>query len=162
MLLWTQLRPGRKRILIIRSEWSIKSLLNLESNQQFINILLKARSGSDESPAGAPGEDGPPPGADGPDGPPPGMTPEIMEKMSCNMVIYQILAKDNAKEYPLQDDDKPISKYSSTDGACTYDATVKSCSQSDCSESTMEQTMPNCDCSDPKKYNFHDKGRFKI
>jgi len=113
----------------------------------------KARSGSDPSQSGStdqgPGDDGPP--------------AEVMAKMNCNMVIYQILAKDNAKEYPLDGGDKPISKYSSKDGACTYDATMKRCSQSGsgpetCTESTEEITLSKCDCSDPKKYNFYDKG----
>ena len=96
------------------------------------------------------------------------MTPEIEAKMTCNMIIYKILAKDDSKEYPLMDEDKPISKYSSKDGACTYDAVVgQSCSQSGdgpetCEDYTQEQTIPKCDCSDPKKYNFADEGRFKI
>ena len=92
------------------------------------------------------------------------MTEEIQAKMTCNMIIYKILAKDDSKEYPLMDEDKPISKYSSKDGACTYDAIVgESCSGPDtCKDITQEDTTPKCDCSDPKKYNFADKGRFKI
>ena len=82
------------------------------------------------------------------------MTPEIEAKMDCHMIIYKILAKDNSKEYPLMDDDKPINKYSTKDGACTYDAIHIDCSQSGngpetCKDFTDENIIPKCDCSDP-------------
>ena len=87
--------------------------------------------------------------------------------MQCNVVIYSILAKDNPKEYPLPKEAKPISTYTFTNGACTYDAITQYCTQSgddpeQCTESVESETVENCDCSDPKKYNFQDKGRFKI
>ena len=88
-------------------------------------------------------------------------------KMGCGVVIYSILAKDNPKEYPLPKEDQPISTYTFTDGDCTYDETKQNCTQSGdgsekCTESTVSEIAENCDCSDPKKYNFQDKGRFKI
>ena len=75
---------------------------------------------------------------------------ELPPKMLCNKVVYYILANDNPEEYPLMDDDKPTSTFSSKDGACTF------------TEDGMSVTVNDCDCSDPKKYNFYDKGRFKI
>ena len=93
---------------------------------------------------------------------------EAVAKMQCGGVIYAILAIDNPEEYPLEEEDKPISiTYTFTDGACTFDATGQNCTQSgdgpeQCTESTMSETIKNCDCSDPKKYDFQDKGRFKI
>ena len=99
--------------------------------------------GSSYSPSGS---KGPQPDSDGPepdsDGPPP--------RMQCNKVIYYILANDNPEEYPLLVGDKPTSTFSSKDGACTF------------TEDGMSVTVNDCDCSDPKKYNFYDKGRFKI
>ena len=86
--------------------------------------------------------------------------------MECGGVIYSILAKDNPKEYPLPKEDQ-ISTYTFTNGTCTFDAITQNCTQSgdgpeQCTESTESETVKNCDCSDPKKYNFRDKGRFKI
>ena len=115
---------------------SIKSKLILESSLQFINILIKARAG-------------------------------IAQDMACREAIYQILANDNPEEYPLDEDKNPISTYSFIDGDCTFNDTV--CSdpfeKPPCEESPERiQTMrfEDCDCSDPKKYNFEDQGRFKI
>ena len=87
--------------------------------------------------------------------------------MLCGFAIYSILAKDNPTKYPLSKKDQPISTYNFTDGDCTYDETRKNCTQSGdgpekCTESTVTETAKNCDCSDPKKYNFQDKGRVKI
>ena len=100
-------------------------------------------------------------------GPPPGLD---MAKMMCNNIIYSILANDDPKEYPLAEDGpmaNPISTYSSNDGACTFDATMEVCQSSGgagetCTKSKVSMTQANCDCSDPEKYNFEDKGRFKI
>ena len=93
---------------------------------------------------------------------------EAMARGQCGSVIYVILANDNPEVYPLEEEDKPISMtYNSTDGACSYHATMLNCTQSgdgpeQCKESTVSETVENCDCSDPKKYNFQNKGRFKI
>ena len=76
-----------------------------------------------------------------------------MAKSMCNNVIYLILANDDPKEYPLAQDGpmaNPISTYSSNGGACTI------------TEDGSSMTLHNCDCSDPKNYNFYDQGRFKI
>ena len=98
-------------------------------------------------------------------------TAEVMSKMICNNVIYAILANDDPYEYPLAQDGplaKPISKYSSiVSGYCTFDYTVKMCSQygsgpERCTESKESMTQAKCDCSDPENYNFADKGRIKI
>ena len=73
--------------------------------------------------------------------------------MMCNNIIYSILANDDPNAYPLAEDGpmaNPISTYSSSGGACTI------------TEDGSEMTISNCDCSDPKNYNFADKGRFKI
>ena len=80
----------------------------------------------------------------------------------CDELIYQILASDEPKEYPLSGTAllNPISTYSSKNGVCTtrrrlydYDLT---------GYRPISESTPNCDCSDPKNYNFADKGRFKI
>ena len=98
-------------------------------------------------------------------------TAEVMSKRICNNIIYAILANDDPYEYPLAQDGpfpKPISKYSSiVSGYCTFDYTVKMCSESysgleTCTESTESMTQAKCDCSDPENYNFADKGRIKI
>ena len=86
--------------------------------------------------------------------------------MQCNVVIYSILAKDNPKEYPLPKEAKPTSTYT-FNGTCIFDAITQNCTQSgdgqeQCTESTESEIAENCDCSDPKKYNFQDKGRVKI
>ena len=93
---------------------------------------------------------------------------EAIAKWQCGSVIYGILANDNPEEYPLEEEDKPISMtYTFKDGACSYDATMLNCTQlgdgpKQCKESKDSVTVENCDCSDPKKYNFQNKGRFKI
>ena len=100
-------------------------------------------------------------------------TAEVMSKRICNNVIYAILANDDPNEYPLAQDKRiplsiPISKYSSiVSGYCTFDYTVKMCSESGsgperCTESKLLMTQAKCDCSDPENYNFADKGRVKI
>ena len=75
-----------------------------------------------------------------------------MAKMFCHQIIYQILANDDPKEYPLGQDSGPIGPedYSSEDDTCTLTGDGSS------------MTVQMCDCSDPKNYNFEDKGRFKI
>ena len=86
-------------------------------------------------------------------------TAETLAKMKCNEVIYQILAIDDPKEYPLSGVAllNPISTYSSKYGACTTTIVTDLTGYRPYSIST-----PNCDCSDPKNYNFADKGRFKM
>ena len=112
-------------------------------------------------------------------GPPPTSSSEdaAMTKMACSFIIYFILANENPEEFPLPKETtncnpiscNPISTYTFENGACTFDDTVSTCAQSgddpeQCTESTVSKTfkVQNCDCSDPKKYNFQDKGRFKI
>ena len=69
----------------------------------------------------------------------------------CSNTIYQILANDDPTEYTLSGSPlKPIKSYSSSGGSCTV------------TESGGSMTISNCDCSDPKNYNFADEGRFKI
>ena len=71
----------------------------------------------------------------------------------CNGLIYAILATDDPKEYPLANEGpmaRPISKYSSNGGDCTI------------TEDGSSMTVHNCDCSDPKNYNFEDEGRFMM
>ena len=86
-------------------------------------------------------------GRSGSEGPP----PEVMAKMMCNNIIYAILANDDPYEYPGLGLGQKISTYYSKDGACTKSSGYG-----------MSVTVKNCDCSDPTKYNFEDKGRFKI
>ena len=76
---------------------------------------------------------------------------ELPPKMLCNKVIYYILANENPEEYPLMDDDKPISAHTSEDGACSI-----------IEEGKVVETVKDCSCSPPQEYNFVDKGRFKI
>ena len=76
---------------------------------------------------------------------------ELPPKMLCNKVIYYILANENPEEYPLMDDDKPISAHTSEDGACSI-----------IEEGKIVETVKDCNCNHPEEYNFEDKGRFKI
>ena len=76
---------------------------------------------------------------------------ELPPKMQCNKVIYYILANENPEEYPLMDDDKPISAHTSEDGACSI-----------IEEGKIVETVKDCNCIHPEEYNFKDKGRFKI
>ena len=88
-----------------------------------------------------------------------------MAKSMCDSLIYSILANDDPKEYPLAKDGPmkyPISTYSSNSGACTYEATMTACYNDECTESKLSMTQQDCDCSDPKNYNFEDEGRFMI
>merc|ERR1719312_786059 len=82
-----------------------------------------------------------------PEGPPPGMG-----KMMCNNFIYTILAGEDSKNYPLANGLEPAEKgsYSSSGGACSI------------TEDGSTVTISNCDCSDPKSYNFADKELCKI
>ena len=78
---------------------------------------------------------------------------ETKFKDMCNGVIYGVLSKENPSEYPVGNPNAPAMftgdvTLSSSGGSCT----VK--------EEFGEMTIPNCDCSDPKKYDFYDKGRF--
>ena len=86
--------------------------------------------------------------------------------MACREVIYKILANDNPEEYPLDADVKPISTYSAENGVCTFNSTVQWCSgpndEPPCEDITRPEPYPDCDCSDPEKYNFEDQGRFKL
>ena len=123
---------------------SVKSKLILESNQQFINILLKGRWG-----ASAIG---------------------VYAKKQCDNLIYRILAKDNPKEYPVMDDDAPISTYSTRKYLdrmdCLFSTTSTVCfvvgDPGSCKEVKNRRELRGCDCSDPKNYKFEDEGRFKI
>ena len=74
-----------------------------------------------------------------------------MGKMMCNNVIYQILAGEDPKTYPLLGlASVEKGSYSSSGGACTI------------KDNGSEMTISNCDCSDPENYDFVDEGRFKI
>ena len=82
---------------------------------------------------------------------PPGMTIETMTKQMCHTTIYQILSKDNPTDYPKPTDGPgEIGSYSSSGGSCTI------------GDEFGGMTIQNCDCSDPKKYDFYDEGRFSI
>ena len=123
---WLESVKLAKRMHIGSRGNRILRMLFVQSHWQSRNILLKGRFGPSFSSA--------PAGVD-----------------MCDAVIYRILANDDPKEYPLGGPmSKPISAYSSEDGACTI------------IEYGYSQTVQNCDCSDPKNYNFYDEGRFKI
>merc|ERR1719328_177314 len=64
----------------------------------------------------------------------------------CDEVIYAILANDHPNEYPVGPEHRPIIDYSSSGGTCTFTA-----------YGTFEQTLDNCDCSDPENYSFYDE-----
>ena len=102
-------------------------------------------------------------------GPLPTSSSEDAAKMACSALIYLILANENPEEFPPPKEANTINTYTFTNGACIFNDTVSTCIQSgddleQCTESTVSETfiVENCDCSDPKKYNFQDKGRFKI
>ena len=64
------------------------------------------------------------------------MDMEIESKLGCNMAIYYIL--ENGPDYSYDG------------GNCTIDYIYN----------LGHETYQGCDCSDPKNYNFYDKGRF--
>ena len=113
----------------------------LESNQQFINILLKARSGLEVD-----------------------LDFDETEKLWCNEANYAILAYGNPNEYPLSTGSPFYSlkpgDFSSEDNSCTIGESSVSMSSSSMSSGPFIISM--CDCSDPENYNFYDQGRFKI
>ena len=81
------------------------------------------------------------------------MTMGTMQKQMCSGFIYSVLSNENPTEYPKMTDGPagPNSgnmTFSSSGGSCTIE------------EEGFSMTLPNCDCSDPKKYVFYDEGRF--
>ena len=81
---------------------------------------------------------------------PPGMTMKAMNKQMCHLTIYQILSSENPTDYPKKTDvpGEFYSSYSSSGGSCTI------------RDEFGSMTIQNCDCSNPKSYNFYDEGRF--
>ena len=78
---------------------------------------------------------------------------ELMSKMMCHDAVYQILASENPTEYPAPMDGPSFSSdisYSSSGGRCTINYGASGSSMS----------VSNCDCSDPKSYDFYDAGKF--
>ena len=71
---------------------------------------------------------------------PPGMDMETMNKQMCNEFIYDILENEI---------DLMIHGYSYVGGICTINH-----------GSYGSMSIQGCNCSDPKNFNFYDKGRF--
>jgi len=83
---------------------------------------------------------------------PPGMDLETMSKQMCNMYMYMILSNENPTEYPAMAGPGESSgdiSYSSSGGSCTIE------------EGHGAIIIENCDCSDPKKYDFADQALCK-
>ena len=79
-------------------------------------------------------------------------------RLSCNQLLYGILSNENSKEYPLSNILGIVSDYSSSCGYCTIPQDLGT----HFSSTERNFTYSNCDCSDPKNYNFKDEGRFEI
>ena len=74
---------------------------------------------------------------------------KTMNKLQCHVVIYEILSIEDPKKYPVPMNTS-VSSITPDGGSCIV-------SEPDESDS---YTLQDCDCSDPKNYDFYDKGRF--
>ena len=83
---------------------------------------------------------------------------KTMEKMQCNQVIYEVLSIEDPKKYPVPMNTS-VPSITPDGGSCIviepddelsikYNITIE------------PYTIKDCDCSDPKNYDFYDKGRF--
>ena len=74
---------------------------------------------------------------------------EIPDKEFCELIIYEKLSIEDPKEYPKQGDRLPYS-ITPEGGSCKITKP----------EYSYTKVIQDCDCSDPKNYDFYDKGRF--
>ena len=81
-----------------------------------------------------------------------------MDKDLCHIMNYELLSIEDPKEYPSSmDPSNSLKIYSSDGGSCTYNLHDDSV---DYETYNFEATIQDCDCSDPKNYDFYDEGRF--
>ena len=113
-----------------------KSEIILKFNLCFINILFKEQSASSQDDLRHEMD-----------------LEDLMEY--CYLINYEFLSIEDPKTYP-----KPLEgftldqKFSPDDDSCIVSG------QGDLEPFSF--TIQDCDCSDPKNYDFYDKGRFKI
>ena len=71
----------------------------------------------------------------------------------CNSINYDMLSIEDPKTYPKPLGESVGLKYSPDGGSCIF-------SEQDGDLESFSYTIQDCDCSDPKNYDFYDKGRF--
>ena len=74
---------------------------------------------------------------------------KAINKSQCHGVIYEILAIEDPKKYP-RPMNTSVASFTPDGGSCIV-------SEPDKPDSF---TIQDCDCNDPKNYDFYDKGRF--
>ena len=72
------------------------------------------------------------------------------EKELCDAIIYEMLSIEDPKKYPRPGESLPYS-ITPNGGACII---------SEGDPEPYSSTIKECDCSDPKNYDFYDKGMF--
>ena len=77
---------------------------------------------------------------------------EINEKKLCDGIIYWLLSIEDPKKYPNPMD--APRNVTPDGGSCIISYSLIS------RKSVHSYTIQDCDCSDPKNYDFYDKGRF--
>ena len=76
------------------------------------------------------------------------MDMKLMNKVYCNRANYEILSIEDPKKYPRPN--TSVQPITPDGGSCIV-------SEPDEPDSL---TIQDCDCNDPKNYDFYDKGRF--
>ena len=77
---------------------------------------------------------------------------KTMNKLQCNEVIYEILSIEDPKKYPVPMNTS-VPSITPDGGSCIV-------TEPNVPEPYNVDTIQYCDCSDPKNYDFYDKGRF--
>ena len=72
-------------------------------------------------------------------------------KAQCHGVIYEILSIEDPKKYP-RPMNTSVQSITPDGGSCIVSEP----------DEPYSFTIEDCDCSDPKNYDFYDKGRFSI
>ena len=77
------------------------------------------------------------------------------DKELCDFINYAMLSNEDPKKYPNRMDPGESFSYSGTPdgGSCII-------SDDELIGDAYSFTLQDCDCSDPKNYDFYDKGRF--
>ena len=84
------------------------------------------------------------------------MKGKTMIKLQCNGVIYEILSIEDPQKYPKIPMNTSVSSITPDGGSCI----VTDDPDDPDDPEPFSYTLQDCDCSDPKNYDFYDKGRF--
>ena len=111
-----------------------KSEIILDKNLCLINILFKGRSASTQDETEE-------------------WRNPLNDKWFCDMINYNMLSIEDPKKYP-----RPMDSGESLLDSATPNG--GSCIISEGEPEPYSFTIQECDCSDPKNYDFYNKGRF--